>query len=131
MEIHEFKKQFDELVAQNDKLEHLKKRYIEHAAKLGEIIATVEASLEDMKKLQNAIDPVVNYTPRAKNSSKKEIIAELYQKMIEGTQVGRSLVMSSYGVSDKEANYILESIKKLPKVEKRREAKNVILFMTQ
>ena len=99
MDLTTFKKKFDEVIKENNKLYDIKKRYVEHAEKIKNIAI-------ELATLAKEIDPVTNmWTPR---SSKKKYIDEFHEHMKAGGQVTRHLIETKYpDLNSTELNYIL------------------------
>jgi hypothetical protein len=126
-----FKKQFDELMQQNERLEWIKKKYVEHAKEIIDIKQDLISLIERLDKVAHEIDPVLGGTfEKRKNIKIKEIINELYDKMKNGVQVTRLLVHSTYpDLIDKQGNYIMEALKKLPGIKQAKDGRALRLYL--
>lgn len=126
MNIYESIKEMKKVVDERDKLKNTVQNYQQYAEELQQIS-------QRLIELSKTIDPYRTLSNAVKNSSglnKKQLIAEFHQKLLDGTQITREIIQSTYNdLVDWEAGYILTELAKKPQVKKVRDGVQVRLYM--
>jgi hypothetical protein len=131
MDMNEFKKEFDALVEQNNRMQWLKEKYIEHAKDLIEISQDAKKLAENIENIARKIDPDMGHSfVKDKRIKMKEYIDEIYNIMKSGTQITSDFICKTYPVlNTKQVNYVTEVLKKLPSVNKVKDGRTLRLYI--
>lgn len=129
-DISEFKKQFETVVKENQKLDLIKNRYAEFSENISVLAEALSDIVQQLNKISGELDPVKSMQTR-KYGNKKETIEELYNAMLtKDVHINRKYINTVYpDFSDIDVNYILNNLQKLNKVEKAKDGKAVRLYI--
>lgn len=126
METEQFMRELNVMRGKALKYDNMSTRYVEIAAKLRKLG-------EELDSISKTIDPFLNIkkveegiTPRG---SFVEVATEIYQKCIEGTEISRKFIEVAYpGYTNEQYGYLLNMVKKMPNISKRREGMFIYLY---
>jgi enoyl-[acyl-carrier-protein] reductase (NADH) len=106
-----------------NKYENVKQRYVEFGDKLKKII-------DALTEIRTEISPIIKGIGNSnKRGSHGEIMNELYEKMLSGTEVSTALIQASYGLDKRLTMYIYCKLSAMKNVLKRRDGKKRYLYI--
>lgn len=118
---NEIMKSIEELSEKANKYENMRQRYVEHARKIKEAVDI----LNDVMK---EIDPFMTvHTRTGCNINYSEMIAELKDKMINGTVIDAELINNTYNLGERKSWYLLRKLSTEKNVIKRNAGKKIEL----
>jgi len=130
MELKDFKKEFDALMAENQKLADLKKRYQEHAKFLKSRCEQIAVILEELVDLAAQIDPVIQLNNRSYRKISQNTYDSIITRMSGGQQITRGFLMKSFpDINENNVGNILTRIKKMPNVKLAKEGTSIRLYL--
>lgn len=112
--MEDINKQITELQKKAIKYENMRGRYLELAAKL-------KKAANILNEVATEIDPYINVTAEPGSREKwDEVVAELYEKMQQGSEVTSELIQKTYNLNAQKSNYITQKLRKMMNVESRK-----------
>jgi hypothetical protein len=127
--IKEFVTQLQDLKKENDKLNHLKKRYVGHAEDIKRVCDSLSDIQKQLDMIRKEIDPVLTIRTKKDNREIKELINTLYKYLKAGNELNVEQIQIKYPELTRSASYYLfNKLKELMFVNERKKGRIKILY---